>query len=142
MPMKDRVVFIAAASLTMFLTGHAVSHADHTSANTLLIGKDPNYNSNVYLHKDSIVSSDTNVTTATYCVDIDHVTEEYTAEYNCRDRTVHIYSVAVIDNDRTIEEKKLYIRSRVAKNTIDEWLLNAVCRYRTASPQTVRLPLN
>jgi hypothetical protein len=142
MPTKNSVVFIAVASLAILLTGHAVSHADHTSENVLLIGKDPSYNSNVYLHKDSIFRSDTNVTTATYCVDIDHLTEEYTAEYNCRDRTVHIFSVAVKDNDRTIEEKKLFIRERIARNTIDDRLLTAVCRYRTASPRTGRLPLN
>jgi hypothetical protein len=119
--------------LVSLLILHALpsnSYSIYLSPNKLLVGTDPKYHRYVYLYKDSIINFDKHIITATYCVDIDRLTEEYTADYNCLDGTIHIFNVAVKDSNRTLEEKRLYIHEKAVKGTIDGKLLDAVCRYK------------
>jgi hypothetical protein len=78
------------------------------------------------------VSVDKNIMRATYRVDIDRLTEEYTAEYNCADKTEHITKVTIKEGNNIIEEKKLYINEKVIRGTIDSDLLDTVCSLQSS----------
>jgi len=128
--MNHRTGFIALSILMLLGATRTDSYCEYRSQNELLVGKDPTYNSNVYIHKDSIVNHKDFVRTAIYCINIDKITEEYTASYNCTDKTVHIFKVTVKESDRILDQKDLFIREKVAKGSIDSKLLDAVCKYK------------
>jgi hypothetical protein len=130
MHMRCRAIFTAVASLVILHATHTTSYSAYTTSNKLLVGKDPKYNSNVFIYKDSIINFDKNVVTATYCVNIDRLTEEYTADYNCLDKTIHIFTVATKASEKTLDEKRLYIYEKVVKGSVDDKLLDAVCKYK------------
>jgi len=123
------VVTILAAIITLHVLC-TNSYSAQAPPDGLVIGRDHNYKSNVTLYKDSIISFDKNIRTATYAVSIDTLTEEYTADYNCSNKTVHIFNVAVKNSTDTLEEKRLYINEKVARGSMDGRLLNAVCEYK------------
>jgi hypothetical protein len=125
-----RLVVILVVSYIIIHTIATESYAVGLSPNKLFIGNDTIYNSDVFLYKDSIVNDAANVKRATYCITLDKMTEEYTADYNCSDKTVHIFKVTIKSSTAKQEEKPLYIYEKVVKGTMDAKLLDAVCKYR------------
>jgi hypothetical protein len=127
---RYRVIFILVSALILLCTTYTNSYSEYLSKNELLVGKDPTYNSNVYIHRDSIMNRKDYIKTATYCINIDRITEEYTADYNCNDKTVRIFKVTIKESDKILEQKDLYIKEKVGKNSMDAKLLDAVCKFR------------
>ena len=124
-----KLIFILLLASFFWHTMPADSFAYKIQQNELLVGKDPKYNSNVFLHINSITRQTPNIKRAVYCVRIDRLTEEYTADYNCADKTMHIFKVAIKDRNRVLERKDLYITEKTVKNSIDAKVLNAVCKH-------------
>ena len=128
--MKQRFMFIVSAIVVLIGTAYTNSYSEYLAQNRLLVGKDPKYNSNVYIHKDSIINHRNSIRTAIYCVNIDKITEEYTADYNCSDKTIHIFRVTIKESDKIVDQKDLFINEKVSKNSMDAKLLDAVCRFK------------
>jgi hypothetical protein len=127
--MRYRVIFILLSILILLGATRTNSYSEYLSQNELLVGKDTKYNSNVYIRRDSIVNHKNYTKTAIYCINIDKITEEYTADYNCTDKTIHIFKVTIKESDKILEQKDLYINEKVTKNTMDAKLLDAVCKF-------------
>lgn len=126
--------------ILLILTSFAIMHTvyvyafDHeVSPNKILIGKDHKKDGDIYLYKFSIVNVKKNIKRATHGIDIDNFfnkySEEYTADYNCLDKTIHIFKVTTkVDN--TIKDNELKIDEKVVKGTINGKLLDTVCAYK------------
>src|SRR5450631_448519 len=133
-----KVTLTILAAVTVLFTNNGNASLYDVTSNKILIGKDLKNYSDVCLYKFSIVNVSKNIKIATHSIDIDNLTNEFTADYNCLDRSMHIFKVTIKDSNTTLEEKDLNVNEKVVKGTLDSNLLYTVCKYKSSTLYTAR----
>ncbi len=111
----------------------ALAYSEYASPLKISIGKDPEGHE-VYLNKFSVVDVNKRIKRASHVVIIDDATKEYTSDYNCSEKTVHLIKVTIKEDNTTLEQKELNTKEKVTSNTIHGKLLEAVCRQNNSLP--------
>jgi hypothetical protein len=128
-----KVTFAILAAFTVLFTNNTSAFSFDISPNKIIIGRDLKNDSDVYLYKFGIVNVSKNIKRATHSIEIDGLTNEFTADYNCFDKSMHIFKVTIKDSDSTLEEKDLDVNEKVVKGTLDSNLLYTVCTYKNST---------
>ena len=84
-----KVTLAILTAFTVFFTNNASAFLFDVSQNKLIIGRDLKNDSDVYLYKFSIVNISKNIKRATHSIVIDSLTNEFTADYNCFDKSAY-----------------------------------------------------
>jgi hypothetical protein len=128
-----KVTLAILAAFTVLFTNNGNEFSYDVTPNKILIGKDLKNDSDVYLFKFSIVNISKNIKRATYSIDIDSLTNEFTADYNCFDKSIHTFKDTIKDSNTIIEEKYLNVNEKIVKGTLDSNLLYTVCKYKSST---------
>lgn len=124
---KNKHILAILALIIIMQTINAYAYSEYDSPLKIHIGKDIN-NNDVFLYRFSIVDVNKKIKRAVHIVVNDGVTEEYTADYNCSDKSMHTFRVIIKEDSATLEQKPLNINEKMVVDSINAKLLDEVCR--------------
>lgn len=124
-----KIVLVIVAIFIIMQTIKAEALPVCPSPNKILIHEDTNDIENVYLYKYSIVKVKSNIKRAMYVVGNDSLLKEYTADYNCSKRSIHVLKCTIKEDNKSIGENELDLNINAIKGTIYGNLIDTVCMY-------------